>query len=304
MALDLSQVGRSVGSRFSLISGLPTTIVFLLVGLLVLSGAWGGEPSWSAVADRITELSLVSIAVLLFVIVVVALVTHPFQRKLVQLLEGYWHGGGWVAELRLRAVARQIQRRKDFNTLRSSPQPVTWFEKRRPSVIPARQAFYLRAVIEIPSNQKRVMPTELGNVLRYYEDLAGERYGLPAVEMIPRMYPLFSPTMLVMIEDSRNQVDLSARLVWSWLLCTLVSSILLFRAGTWLLLPLGLFCLAWISYRGAIDAARSYGRILVRAVDLYRLDLLEKMGYDKPKDLEEEKAMHEEARRVVAGHAR
>ena len=63
----------------------------------------------------------------------------------------------------------------------------------------------------------------------------------------------------------------------------------------WLFLAcfLGGLLVARIAYLNALDAAVSYGQLIKGAFDVFKGDLLEKMGYEQPKSLDEEKKFWE-----------
>ena len=56
-----------------------------------------------------------------------------------------------------------------------------------------------------------ILPTLLGNTLRAAEFRAGSRYGLDAVVLCPRLYPLLGDKVSATLNDLRDQLDLAAR---------------------------------------------------------------------------------------------
>lgn len=139
----------------------------------------------------------------------------------------------------------------------------------------------------------RVMPTTLGNVLRGSEDLAGmQRYRIPVVAAMPRLYPLLPSSLAASIGDARNELDVAVSFTWAWMTVALVSAPLLAAHGAWTVLTLIAFALSWMSYRAAVVSAARYGRSLSWALDLYRFDLLEKLRLPLPADRDEELKMN------------
>jgi hypothetical protein len=58
-------------------------------------------------------------------------------------------------------------------------------------------------------NKDRLLPTALGNILRAGEDITTDRYGLDAVVVWPRLYPLLPKELKSILNDLRNQLDFS-----------------------------------------------------------------------------------------------
>jgi len=227
---------------------------------------------------------LVDLALLVLCGTALGLLFSPFQVGFVRILEGYWapHGPlGLVAESRRNRYRR---RRRELKVLAIQDRALTWWEQHHPHLIEKRQEQAARRLSELPADDDRVLPTRLGNVLRRHEDLAGDRYGLDALEVIPLLYPVAPTAMIDLIEDARNEMDVMVTFVLTWLLATAFGLYLLHNHGPWLLLPLATYGLAWASYRAAVIAAGGYGRTLMRAIDLYRFDLIEQLRL-KPAEL-------------------
>jgi hypothetical protein len=129
------------------------------------------------------------------------------------------------------------------------------------------------------------MPTSLGNALRFAEDFAGDRYGLDAIAVIPRLFPLMPESMTAYIDDARNELDLMASFVLVWLIATVVGLLGMYHHGAWVLVAFVPYGLAWLSYRGCVTAARAYGETLAWAMDLYRFRLYEELRLEPPASL-------------------
>lgn len=61
------------------------------------------------------------------------------------------------------------------------------------------------------------------------------------------------------VEDTRAGLDLAVRFVVSWVLVASATFLLLWPYGSWVLISLLAYGMAWISYRGACHAAIEYG---------------------------------------------
>jgi hypothetical protein len=89
---DLGDAASSrdvAGPYFSLVSVLPSALLVFHVFLLFASGGWSGRPDFHRAASTILHLGLTGVLLLVVASFSVALVIHPLQFALVQLLEGY-----------------------------------------------------------------------------------------------------------------------------------------------------------------------------------------------------------------------
>jgi hypothetical protein len=136
----------------------------------------------------------------------------------------------------------------------------------------------------------RVLPTRLGNVLRAAEDRAGTRYGLETIVVWPQLYIVMPARMVSILDEQRNQLDLSVRM------CAVLVSVVVFESLALVLDPAGLFdhplwlaspvtvlALALLAYRSSIRVGLAYGLSIENAFDLHRFDLLNALHLPLPK---------------------
>jgi hypothetical protein len=274
---------KDLGARFSLIGLLPTASLALFVLALVSSGAPDDSPDIDSVVSKAEDLSAWEVALLFLALVVIGVISQPFQLSLVRLLEGYW-GDSRVARLlaspgialhrwrRRRLAARQVQRGE-----RPSAEKVVDME------MAAAQLRRLYPPV------RGVLPTKLGNVLRAAEYRAGTRYGLEATVVWPRLYPLLPVELAGILDDERDQLDLAVRFCVASAFATVISVSFLINQGWWLLVPGATLLLAWLSYRAAVAAAIAYGEGIETAFDLHRFDLLRALHLQLPVNRESER---------------
>lgn len=281
----VSTGARHFTRRFLLVSVLPTVLLLLLIFGLFWSGAPGQQPSISRAVDTATEHYGVRVWLLVLAGVVTSLVLHPLQLRLVRLLEGYWDDWrvgqtlGDVLILRHRARRRELAQLATIEDAEAvDPEPLS--AQRRSE----RAALLLD---QYPAYE-RILPTMLGNVLRAAEDFAGERYGLDATMIWPRLYVVMPSKILAILNDQRVQLDLTAQLCVTMTVGAAVCTGLLLGYGPWLLIPLGLYTLAWLAYRAAIAIAIEYGTMMATAIDLYRFDLLKALHVPLPRSRAQE----------------
>lgn len=271
---------EQIGARFSLVSAVPATILVAFITVLVLAGA-PGHVSGNQVARAMSDLNAIDVGLLLVATVVVALVLHPFQLAFVKVLEGYGSDNGLLAPLRRWGLSRYQTRYAHLHGLLSPSRPGELLDDSERQRLDELRGWAASEIVTLP-RKERLLPTSLGNTLRCAEDHAGRRYGLEAVEVIPRLFPLMPSSMTGYIDDARNELDLMASLVLVWLIATVIGFLALFHNGLWIFVTVGTYILAWMAYRGSVAAARAYGETLVWAMDLYRFSLYEQLRIDPP----------------------
>jgi hypothetical protein len=268
---------------------MPSSVLVAGITFLCWSGVFSNSPDAAAGFKRVRGLTISEFGLLLWIVLMVGVLLQPLQFGLVQMLEGYWPARWpWLEARKSRSDVfrtRREQLKKDSI--------VGWDQKADERV--RNRAGYagwqLRQRYPLPES---MMPTALGNVLRAAEERAGQRYGLDTVTMWPRLYPVIGERLGTVLADQRNQLDLAVRfcLVLATLGIVYLVSALVHAVGVIDLLNFSTFgrhlwqawwlyavsisglLLSWLSYRGAISAAESYGISMEAAFDLHRFDLL------------------------------
>lgn len=289
MKLDslISDGLEAFGPRFRLIGLLPNGVLCLFLLALAWSGAPDRAPDLERVVQRVADLRTTEAVVLAIGVLSFALVLQPLQLSVVRILEGYW-GSSWLANKVAAAyIFLQRRRRRILEAAAQCSAPAGRDEKRRA----AMAAWRLRR--EYPPEDK-VLPTRLGNVLRAAEDRAGRRYGLDAVVIWPRLYPLLGEKLAATLADRRDQFDVAARFCVVFFLAAVAAGAVLSRHGARLFVPGAALVMAWLSYRSALAAAVAYGETIESAFDLHRFDLLKALHLPLPCDRETERAANEE----------
>src|SRR5205823_3338390 len=183
--LDLILLSKEESGRFRLIGIVPAATLAVFILVLVWSGAPGESPKLSRIGDHAAELSGWQGALLTVALLVLALVFQPLQLAMVRLLEGYW--GHTTVATWLAWPGRRIhcgRWRAIRQALKPSPMPSAEGVRRAVSAALDQRLY--------PPDEQDVLPTRLGNVLRAAEQWAGRDYGLRAVVIWPRLYPLLS----------------------------------------------------------------------------------------------------------------
>lgn len=272
---------KEFGFRFFLVAFLPTFMVAMLVVGLDASGAPATAPAWDQARSTLKEFDLAQWTGLVLLVIVIALVTQPFQLALVRILEGY----GWPAAntLVVWLTARQGRRRQALrDAIQIDAAEVSVEQQTAMSEAARRLSTYF-------PQAHRLLPTALGNALRAAEDLPTLRYGVDAIVVWPRLYPLVSTKLAATIDGARQQLDFLARMSVMFVLAAFISLAYLWHAWLWAAATVVVFLLfAWLAYRGAVEAAVAYGLTVQSAIDLHRFDFLKALHLALPKNAAEE----------------
>jgi hypothetical protein len=279
-----------VGRYFSLVSALPSVLLVFYVFFLVSSGSWSGRPDWREAVSDITRLGVRGSLALIGVSVGVALVLHPLQFALVQILEGYW-GVSRVAEharsVRMkhhweRLTALSVQKSRNEDELLARGEGYEDEDIRARMRLVSRIAESARVLQGQPSEPDLVMPTRLGIILRYYETTAGSPFGLKAIQVMPYLARVAKPQDMAYVSDQRSQMDLAVRMSVTAMLACLATLVMLWRGGLWLLIALLPYAVAYLSYRGAVVAAGHYGSAVGVVIALNRFALYKRLRLPIP----------------------
>jgi hypothetical protein len=151
---------------------------------------------------------------------------------------------------------------------------------------------------EFPHREDLILPTRLGNVIRAFETYTNRQYNADAVVFWPRLQGILDANYAQAIDAVKAGFDfmLNTSFLSALLALLLAVTGLHWRYPGhygWLQAWEGwavLFAvLSNLAYEGAINRAAEWGTSVKAAFDLYRLPLLQKLGYEiKPSDLSEE----------------
>ncbi|RSM73310.1 hypothetical protein DL991_31680 [Amycolatopsis sp. WAC 01375] len=243
--------------RFLLNALLPTLITLGLLGTVVagtLTDPATALRAWNALDGTIKVLAGTGVVV---VAVLIAAIVSGAAQTITRCYEGLWPGRlGHILLL-----------------------PGTHRHRRR-----ARRLGFERGAADYPVDPADVLPTRLGNILRAAESYPADRYGADAVLTWPRLFPLLPDKLTASLASARAELEFQVMI-------SAHAAFFAVAAGGWLAVTGGppwlfLTCywsaaaLAWATYRGALAPARLYGDQVRVAFDLYRHELLDRLGMD------------------------
>ncbi len=263
-------------SRFTLALLLPAFAFAAGTGALAATMiGWHQAVTWWSGLDAARQVALGVAAAA--AIVVLAIIIGTQVVGMTRLLEGYWR---WpAADKTLGRLGR-------------------WREgKRRDKLATdASDLGYLRNYLAFPPPPAPVMPTRLGNALRAAEAYPGDeqRWGLDAVFWWPRLYLIMPDSARTQVDDARAALD---QLVVLTMLSAAFGTVAVALSIAGLNLAAGLGCAggAFLLSRGcylaAVTSATVLGDLVRSCYDLFRGDLLTRLGWTIPPTLKSERQL-------------
>jgi hypothetical protein len=263
--------------RFVLGLLLPTFAFCAGIGALVATDiGWGRVASWwqHLDASRQVTAAIVVAAGLIFAATVLGTQVVAMTR----VLEGYWR---WAwADKTVGRAGRAWQRRR---LSRMSGDTTAMG--------------YLREYLAFaPAEFGDVLPTRLGNTLRAAESYPGdgERWGLDAAFWWPRLYLIIPDGARTQVDEARASMDQMVLLCWLSAAFAAVSvgfGVGGLRLAVWIGCAAGALVLSWLAYRAAVASAAVFGDLVRSCFDLFRADLLTRLGWRVPESLPDERAL-------------
>ncbi|HEX8360254.1 MAG TPA: hypothetical protein VF613_09105 [Longimicrobium sp.] len=238
---------------------------------------------------------------------------YSVNVPLVRLYQGYPWRFSWLGQW---AVAREQRRREWADSRRTRLRDlVDEIREENPNhpvlarLEPWRTRVALRATNEYPGPEE-VLPTRLGNAIRSSEEYPRAVYGISTLSLWPRLGAVMSKEALALLDESKAAFDF---MINACFLSGLLSGSI-FVAG--LLVPARIQWTEWliqvavagmasrVFYVGSVRTAVAWGDQVKSAFDLFRWDLLKKLGYlGTPDNPEEERKLWEQiSRRIIYGN--
>jgi hypothetical protein len=325
-------VGQRIGRYFALTSMIPAMLLVLWAYALIASGALSGKPELHDAESALSHWSVAKVIGLVLASLAVAIVLHPLQFATTQLLEGYW---GTTRPARAAMNSRILHHRKrkrmlleqagknkrDWEKLQNAEvekhpewkanQTTLEFHKKNLKrielgdplmryVIAEQEARRLHASC-YPQDSERILPTQLGNALRSFEDAAGSRYGLSAIKISTHLHLVAPPRHLNYLVDARQTMDSAIRICTVGLVAAAITAGCLLTDGFWLAWTLLPYSISYLAYKGAVSAAQGYGVVMASVMDLDRFLLYQELGLDRPRDNAEEAENNAELMKMLDG---
>jgi hypothetical protein len=328
-------LGQRIGRYFALVSLIPSLFLVLWAYVLIASGALSGVPKLHNVEIALSHWSIAKAAGVVLASLAVAFVLHPLQLATTQLLEGYWGTSApavgamkiriihhrkrqrelqskaawsrdqWRNEclraLGERAGADPLEEDQELNVRISSKMKSEFGDKLMLYSIAEQQASNQERS-NYPSDPTRILPTQLGNALRSFEDAAGRQYGLDALVIAPHLHLIAPDRHLEYLTDAREDMDSAIRICVVGLVATALTVAFLLTDGLWLLWAILPYFISYLAYKGAVSAAQSYGTIIASVIDLDRFSLYDELGVYLPLDTKDERTNNGPLMKLLGGN--
>jgi hypothetical protein len=311
----MSSILSAISGHFSRVLILGTMlpiIMFIAIGVGVLLPVL---PDWRWIV-AFTELDREwqIVALLLFILIATGILQH-LNGPIIRLYEGYSWQHSWIGHRRKnhhQAVFRRLTAEKmGLRALFDYANSRAEHKAKAAQLGGRRRQVELALQDEYPIIEDIVLPTRLGNVIRSFESYPLRRYGMDAVSLWPRLEAVMNKDHAATIDSAKAQFDfmintsfLTALVAFGLLLSSLVGFLPTPQRLLIAVQFLALVITAYLFYRGAILRAQAWGAHVKSAFDLYRGDLLRKLGcMIVPPNAEEEKVLWEKiTRRLIYGN--
>jgi hypothetical protein len=228
-------------------------------------------------------------------------ILYNLNVPIIRLYEGYtWQDSGlgsWAQRGELRRLDWATANRRKLWRLTTRLSRANPDDPAIDDIEGLRTELAQRVVNEYPG-RALVLPTRLGNAIRSFEEYARTVYAMSSITIWPRLVGVMSKEYAATLDESKAAFDFminASFLSWIFSASTLVAGLMApARIDPWpwaVQIALSLVA-GYLFYRGSIGAALAWGAQVKGAFDLFRWDLLEKLGYARASITpEQEKAL-------------
>lgn len=284
----LSEFTKVFGRNFILAHFIPSVLYVGATALLV-------SQFFSYEADNVMSVmnalaAFFTLAVWIFVAWTLGCLLLTVNRVIIRLLEGYYILN--KTYLRSRYIERFNRLIEEINF---TSQKYKKEEQEKGSVSTETKAQYMKLMLkrrrDFPLSNEDIMATSFGNIMRTAENYPYETYGIDAVAVWSRFVGVMPSEFADYIDNARASIDFAANLLFLSLMFSLQYIIFALITDSWPVYwaPVFAVLLAIFSYRLSITTGRQWGERIKAVFDLYRSDLLQKLGFEIPLTWEEER---------------
>jgi uncharacterized repeat protein (TIGR01451 family) len=231
-------------------------------------------------------------------VVVAGMVLQVMNTPILRLMSGYpWRRTviGKAMTLRKREEFVRLRTRRDglvtlYQDLlpeREAPLDVRTAEEAAADTVNRELTpLSVRLNDDFPYEERLILPTRLGNVIRNSEDYSRELYGASTVRLWPRLVAVIDTRYATLIDDAKTNLDFMVNCAVLFVVAAALTAIAASqtRVSGWALADattraLFFVALSTLAYAAAVERARSWGGMVKAAVDLYRRALLKQLEY-------------------------
>jgi uncharacterized repeat protein (TIGR01451 family) len=230
-------------------------------------------------------------ATALFAAIVVSGLLYGLNIPLIRLYEGYLFEETWLGRrMRKRQAKKLAGMEEEMEQLRTAYYDMDADDEGHGEVERELTLLWSERRLRFPRGESFLAPTALGNVIAAFEHYAHDQYGIDSVVLWPRLIGIIDDSFAGAIDDAKTSFDFFVNSSFLLVVLTLeYLSASLYARTSFSSLPAALISLgvvvvlgtlAWLAYRASIDSAIGWGDLVKAAFDLYRSDLLAKLGYE------------------------
>jgi hypothetical protein len=290
------ELPKLLGKEFAIGFFLPAIAILLTIfGVLQLSEVCTDLPDILARQDP-----LIGGTVALFSVWIVGIALMALNRTFIRTLEGYGSANPFrlLRWIQLRQFRKLVDRwvvlseQQDLREASDQSTDPDWDTEFRD--------IRLRLAEEFPDDEDFVLPTKFGNVIRAFEVYPRVIYGLDAIPGWPRLIGVVPAEYRSHIEEAKSILDFWINLWAGAIVAFLLHVVLAIMDHSMLLLwvLLSATLAAIVAATLARRAAAQWGALVKSAFDLFRGDLLKKLGFEQPRSIEAERELWQ-----AVGHA-
>jgi hypothetical protein len=266
---------------------LPIAIFITLSGVIL--GQYGFAPDM--VSYLATDL-LVGTTILGLLSWVGGIVLLAVNRDLYRIMEGY----GKYNPIKLFAWFEKHRYQKAIAELENLDDEYReYYEAKKEFPVKSRtrrNQLMRQLAEEFPDKEEFLLPTPFGNVLRSFEIYPRVMYGLESIDGWGRLLAVVPKDYTELIDAAKSQVDfwINMAVVFILLQIEYVGLVYIFGNQLNLWIVLLFIVLGTIPPLRATSAAREWGDFVKSAFDMFAPKMRESLGFNSPKDRDEEAA--------------
>lgn len=271
---SIKDIIKTIVQSFQPATIIPS-LIFVIINIFVVF------PQLSPVYfHNLSNDNLVSFAS--FSTVTLSYILFAFNSPMVRLLEG--HIGRECSLINIFITLSELKKKDRYKKLRSIKNYYPLCSKK------------LRALQELdthfPSNEQSILATKIGNTIAAFEHYPYTHYGIDAVAIWPRLYPILKKNDYIeFVAEQKGIFDFFLNMIFVTLICGVELSYLFCYLNKLFLaisIPILTYILFTVLYTGILNSAVLWGYSVRVAFDLYRSDLWEMMRLKPAANFKEE----------------
>lgn len=247
-------------------------VILLGVNLLIWTLSQSGPEALTGGGALFESLTVASVSIFFLIALLSAFGLRLCNVTLIKLYEGLWpYEDMFPFSLwKRKAVAEWKRKQKEIEEHRVREEVQEYYKLER------------ELLESFPSSEDFIRPTRLGNIIAAFEDYPYRRYKIDAVLMWSRFLFVTPKEQQKLIAQAQSAFNFLVNLSFLFYLTAFSILILIINEWSLLILPIPPICalLGYGTYLWSMRKASWWGEEVKAVFDLYRLDVLKRMGVD------------------------